>query len=73
MIGRRKYPIERDFGPEIGKMMADMHEENGVTLHMEKTIKEVTRNNDGEINGIILSNGTKYDVSMLICGLGIFP
>ena len=73
MIGLEEYPIETVFGKEIGKMMANEHTKNGVKLHMQKDIKEIIKNSDGEIEAMILNDGSKHNVSMLICGVGIQP
>ena len=73
MIGLEENPIETVFGKEIGKMMANEHTKNGVKLHMQKDIKEIIKNSEGEIEAMILNDGSKHSVSMLICGVGIQP
>lgn len=73
MIGLEEYPVETVFGKEIGRMMAKQHESNGVKLHMQKDIKEVITNAEGEVEAMILNDGTKHKISMLICGVGILP
>lgn len=73
MIGLEEYPVEKVFGKDIGKMMASEHTKHGVTLHMQKDIKEIVKNSAGEIEAIILDDGSRHAVSMLICGLGILP
>jgi len=73
MIGLEQYPVETVFGKEIGKMMYDEHTKNGVTLHMQKDIKSITCNADGEIESMLLNDGTEHKVSMLIVGVGIAP
>lgn len=73
MIGLEEYPVETVFGKEIGKMMYDEHKKNGVTLHMQKDIKEIKCNKDGEIESMLLSDGSEHKVSMLIIGVGIAP
>lgn len=54
-------------------MMANEHTKNGVKLHMQKDIKEIIKNSEGEIEAMILNDGSKHSVSMLICGVGIQP
>lgn len=40
---------------------------------MQKDIKELVKNDKGEVEAMILNDGTEHKVSMLICGLGILP
>ena len=73
MIGMEEYPLELALGKEIGKMMAQQHRENGVKLHMKAGVKEVTKNQYGNVSGVILADGTKIDANMVIVGTGIAP
>ena len=73
MFGLEEYPVETVFGKEIGKMMYNEHKKNGDTLHMQKDIKEIKCNKDGEIESMLLSDGSEHKVSMLIIGVGIAP
>ena len=42
-------------------------------MHMKNGCKEITKDADGNVNGVILDDGTKLDVSMVIVGTGIEP
>jgi NAD(P)H-nitrite reductase large subunit len=54
-------------------MIAKEHRSNGVKLHMGSKVKEITKNQYGFVDGVILEDGTKLDVNMVIVGTGISP
>jgi len=53
--------------------MVKEHEANGVKLHMNAGVKEITKDNDGNVNGVKLNDGTVLDVNMVIIGVGVHP
>lgn len=57
IIGMEKYPLERVLGHEIGKMLQSEHEKNGVTLHMNASIKEIR--GDNSVKSVVLGDGTE--------------
>lgn len=73
MIGMEPGPLDRVLGTEIGQMMARAHAANGVKLHMASGVKEVTKDAEGKVSGVVLSDGTTLDVDMVIVGAGITP
>ena len=66
-------PMERVFGKEVGQVMVKEHNANGVKLHMNAGVKEITKNNYGNVNGVVLNDGTVLDVNMVIVGVGVHP
>jgi NAD(P)H-nitrite reductase large subunit len=73
MIGMEEFPLETALGKELGKMIANEHSQGGVKLHMKSGVKEITKDENGNINGVILSDGTVLNVEMAIVGTGITP
>jgi len=68
-----EYPLQMALGKEVGRMVAKEHADNGVQLHMSKGVKEICKNHYGNVDGVILSDGTRLDVNMVIVGAGIVP
>lgn len=73
LIGLEEYPIETVFGKEIGKLMFTEHKKRGIIQHMQKGIEEIIVDDSGEIQEMILTDGTRHKISMLICGVGVTP
>lgn len=40
---------------------------------MKQGVKEITKDQNGNINGVVLSNGTVLNVDMAIVGTGVTP
>jgi NAD(P)H-nitrite reductase large subunit len=73
MIGMEEFPLETALGKELGKMIANEHLQGGVKLHMKSGVKEITKDQNGNINGVVLTDGTVLNVDMAIVGTGIIP
>lgn len=73
VIGMEEFPLEIALGKELGKMIANEHLKEGVKLHMKSGVKEITKDQNGNINGVILIDGTVLNVDMAIVGAGITP
>jgi len=54
LIYGEHYPLERVFGPEVGKIMEKEHRENGVTLHPKAMVTEIKKNEAGEAIAVVL-------------------
>jgi NAD(P)H-nitrite reductase large subunit len=73
MIGMEEYPLETALGKELGKMIANEHLLGGVKLHMRSGVKEILKDQNGNISGVVLTDGKVLDVDMAIVGTGITP
>jgi NADPH-dependent 2,4-dienoyl-CoA reductase/sulfur reductase-like enzyme len=71
LVAPESSPGEHVFGSRIGERLKRLHEENGVHMHMEKTVTEAAPNNDGFI--CTLSDGEKVPGDLLILGVGVEP
>lgn len=65
--------METTLGKEVGQMLTSEHQKNGVKLHMGQNVKEITSDYDGKANGVVLEDGTKINVDLVIVGTGISP
>jgi len=60
-------PFEKVLGPELGDFIRSLHEEHGVTFHLDATIASI-----GERTAL-LSNGREVDAGLVIIGVGVRP
>jgi len=67
VVAPEQQPLERILGPEMGKFIRGLHEENGVVFHLGETVARV----DG--SKAILSKGATLDADFLVLGVGVRP
>jgi len=73
MIGMEEFPLELVLGKEVARLFQKEHAENGVCLHMQKGVKEITKDSDGKATGVILSDDSAIEGDLIIVGTGIAP
>jgi NAD(P)H-nitrite reductase large subunit len=74
VISSLENPLEHIFGKEIGEMLTYKHKTHGIKCHMKNGVKEILKNQYGNVCGLILNDGTKIDgINMVIIGGGINP
>jgi len=64
-------PMEKVFGPEIGRRLKRLHEESGVVFHLGRTLAGVQGN--GRARDVLLSDGTHLEVGAVVLGVGVRP
>jgi apoptosis-inducing factor 3 len=67
VVAPDQVPLERVMGMDVGRFVQGMHESNGVRFHLGQTVASV--------NGrtITLSGGEKFDVDLIVVGVGVRP
>jgi NADPH-dependent 2,4-dienoyl-CoA reductase/sulfur reductase-like enzyme/nitrite reductase/ring-hydroxylating ferredoxin subunit len=60
-------PMETIFGPEVGDLVRQVHEEHGVAFHLGSTPASF------DPNRVILKNGEQLDADFIIVGIGVRP
>jgi NADPH-dependent 2,4-dienoyl-CoA reductase/sulfur reductase-like enzyme/nitrite reductase/ring-hydroxylating ferredoxin subunit len=60
-------PLGRVLGPELGRVVRRLHEEQGVAFHLGETVRRV----DGR--AVALSGGATLDADFLVLGVGVKP
>jgi NADPH-dependent 2,4-dienoyl-CoA reductase/sulfur reductase-like enzyme/nitrite reductase/ring-hydroxylating ferredoxin subunit len=60
-------PMERILGPEVGRFVQTLHESNGVTFHLGRTVTRL----DG--TRATLSDQTTLDADIVVVGIGVRP
>ena len=67
VVAPETLPLARAFGDEIGQLVKSLHEEHGVTFHLEQTVDRF------ETNRAHLSGGAKVPFDFVVMGTGVKP
>lgn len=67
VVGLEAIPMERILGPEAGKFIRKLHEDNGVTFHLGTTAASIDE------QGVTLKNGDKLSSDFVVVGIGVRP
>ena len=67
VVGREAIPMERILGPDVGKFIRKLHENNGVTFHLGTTASSI----DERI--VTLENGDRLQADFVVVGIGVRP
>lgn len=71
IISLEKAPFEKNFGLDVGKLFQTLHEEKGVTFHLEHSIQQF--NGNGTVDSVELDNGETIDTDVVLLALGVTP
>ena len=64
-------PFEKILGPQIGKLLQNIHEENGVKFKLGASVTEF--NSEERVTEVVLENGERLDADLVIVGVGVKP
>ena len=67
VVAPDRRPLERVLGPEFGEFIRAMHEEHGVTFHLEETATAIEGAN------VKLKGGTTLPADLVVVGIGVRP
>lgn len=67
VVAPEHQPLERVMGPEVGRLIRQLHEEHGVVFHLGQTVGRV----EGRV--VRLTDGTALDADFLVLGVGVRP
>ena len=73
MVYGTEYPLEKILGKEVGKLMKDEHEANGVKLHPGAKAVAINSNADGHVTSVKLSDGSIVECDLVVLGTGVRP
>ena len=74
VISTQETPMEKVFGKQVGEALANKHRTHGVKLHMKNEVTEILkREEDGTVYAVILKDGTRLPVDMVIMANGVTP
>lgn len=67
VVGREAIPMERILGPDVGKFIRKLHEDNGVTFHLGTTASSIDE------RSVTLENGERLQADFIVVGIGVRP
>lgn len=65
-------PLLRVLGPQMARVFADLHRENGVDLRLGVTVSGL-RGDGSAVTGVQLGDGTEIDADAVVVGIGVTP
>jgi NADPH-dependent 2,4-dienoyl-CoA reductase/sulfur reductase-like enzyme/nitrite reductase/ring-hydroxylating ferredoxin subunit len=71
VVGHGPIPLGRQLGPEIGGMLQQAHEEQGVAFRLGRT--PVRLEGDGQVKAVVLDDGEALPADLVVVGLGVKP
>ena len=71
VIAPDKVPFERVLGPEIGAVLKDVHQKNGVKFELGQSVEGFE--GDGSVSGVRLASGEVIDCDLVVLGVGVRP
>jgi len=71
VVAPEQLPLQKVFGPEIGRRLKRLHEQAGVVFHLGCTVYGVQGN--GRARDVLLSDGTHLEVGAVVIGVGVRP
>jgi len=73
VVGMEKVPYEFILGPQVGKAVQNLHEQNGIEFHLGTVVEKLTGNSEGRIEKAYLKSGAILDADLVIVGVGVAP
>ncbi len=67
VVAPEKLPLERVLGAELGTLILDLHQRQGVAFHLGRTAKAV------DAKGVVLDDGTRIEADLVVAGIGVRP
>ncbi len=64
-------PLQRAFGPDIGKLLKKRHEKHGIRFKLGRTVREFT--GAGTVSAVVLDNDETIETDFVIVGVGVDP
>jgi NADPH-dependent 2,4-dienoyl-CoA reductase/sulfur reductase-like enzyme len=66
-------PLRGVLGPQAASRVTDLHEAQGVRMHLGAAVEEVVRDEAGNVCGVRLGDGTFVAGRNVVVGIGIVP
>ena len=67
VVAPEALPLERVMGRELGQFIKSLHEQHGVTFHLEQTATKIER------DSVTLANGQRLTADLVVIGVGVRP
>ena len=66
-------PLLRVLGPQIARVFADLHRDDGVDLRVGVEVARLGARDGGSVGEVVLADGTSVPADLVIAGVGITP
>jgi apoptosis-inducing factor 3 len=67
VVAPETLPLERVLGTELGTLVKTVHEQQGVTFCLERTVTAI------EEKKVVLDDGSRVDADLVVAGIGVRP
>jgi NADPH-dependent 2,4-dienoyl-CoA reductase/sulfur reductase-like enzyme/nitrite reductase/ring-hydroxylating ferredoxin subunit len=67
VVAPEALPLERVMGRDLGQFIQSLHEEHGVTFHLQQTATRIER------DAVVLGNGERIAADLVVIGVGVRP
>ncbi|MEZ5138412.1 MAG: FAD/NAD(P)-binding oxidoreductase [Acidimicrobiales bacterium] len=64
-------PLARVLGPEMGQVIAELHRDHGVELHLGVGVERLE--GEGRVERVVLADGRALDADVVVVGIGVIP
>ncbi len=71
VVSPEKLPFEKKLGTDIGKLLKNLHEENGVKFELNTKVKMFE--GDDRVETVTFENGNKIETDIVLIGIGVTP
>jgi NADPH-dependent 2,4-dienoyl-CoA reductase/sulfur reductase-like enzyme/nitrite reductase/ring-hydroxylating ferredoxin subunit len=71
VVGPGSVPFEKTLGPEVGGMLQQIHEENGVSFRLGRKVSSIE--GEGRVKEVVLDNGDRLPAGLVLVGIGVRP
>ena len=71
MVETQPWPLQRVLPGEIGRFVADLHQDEGVDLRLGVGVASLTGSQ--RVEQVVLTDGTELDVDVVVAGIGVVP
>ncbi|XP_066455778.1 apoptosis-inducing factor 3-like isoform X2 [Eleutherodactylus coqui] len=72
VIGKSDVPFQAVLGKQIGEEAMKLLKDRGVNFYMRTEAREI-RGNNGQVNEVLLRNGTLLPADVVVVGIGVTP
>src|SRR5690348_2669749 len=67
VVAPEALPLERVMGRDLGQFIQSLHQEHGVTFHLQQTATRIER------DAVVLANGERIAADLVVVGVGVRP
>ncbi len=70
-IEHGRVPLRKAVGPEVGRVLEELHRDHGVTMHLGRSVEALV--GDGSFEAVVMDGGERVESDVAIIGIGASP